>query len=75
MVRCPILDSPGDGTVSVNFYDIGGTAEYSCTSGYVLSDSSGERMGSNNLYTRSCESTATGTSASWNGKDPSCQSE
>ena len=56
---CPPLRSPRYGRVSVNTYDVGGIATYSCNTGYGLSG-----------YGRTCSS-----SGRWSGLEPTCEGE
>ncbi|XP_064400490.1 sushi, von Willebrand factor type A, EGF and pentraxin domain-containing protein 1-like isoform X2 [Halichondria panicea] len=55
---CPVLNNPSNGQVSVSSHAIGGTAIYSCNTGYGLTGSS----------SRTCLS-----SCNWSGSNPSCQ--
>ncbi|MBI5498035.1 MAG: choice-of-anchor D domain-containing protein [Deltaproteobacteria bacterium] len=56
-VECGSLTNPSDGTVSAPTTTLGGTATYSCNTGYSISGSS----------TRTCD-----TGGAWSGSAPSC---
>ncbi len=58
---CPALISPRNGDVSVDSYYPGGTATYTCNSGYELSDES---------PLRTCSSLGI-----WSGSNITCESE
>ncbi len=57
---CPALSSPINGTVSVDTYYPGGTANYTCNSGYELSAESSLR---------------TCSLGTWSGSNITCESE
>ncbi len=54
---CPTLPDPANGNVSVQSRTVGGTATYTCSTGYNLSGSS----------TRTCQ-----TNRAWSGTAPTC---
>ncbi len=56
-VLCPTLPDPANGDVSVQSRTVGGTATYTCSTGYTLSGSS----------TRTCQ-----TNGVWSGTAPTC---
>lgn len=56
-VNCGSLSNPSNGSVSVNFTTFGGTATYSCSTGYTLSNST----------PRTCQS-----DGAWSGGAPVC---